>query len=222
MCRDEAPALRAPRSATRTSHRKERARRRIRPVRLTAALDSWFAEEILPHEAALMRFLRRVWPNRGEAADLRQEIYVRVYESAAKGFPQSPKAFLFATARNLLADRVRRERVVSIDYTQDLDSLNVLVDEISSERQMSARQELRRLAEALDALSDDCRNVIWLRRVEGLSQREAAERLGMLEGTLESHLCRGIRALMKALLDNGAMEPAQERAQRSDYGSGHG
>src|SRR5262245_59960841 len=127
-------------------------------------LDAWFAAEILPHEAALERYLVRVWSNRAEVQDLRQEIYIRVYESAATSRPSSPKAFLFAIARNLIADRVRRERIVSIDYTQDLDSLNVLIDDISPEHRTSTRQELRRLAEALDHLSDTCRAVVWLRR----------------------------------------------------------
>ncbi len=166
-------------------------------------LDHWFATEILPHEAALTRYLRRVWFNHAEVPDFRQDVYVRVYESAAKVRPAAPKAFLFTTARNLVVDRVRRERIVSIDYTQDLDSLNVLVDELGPEQRLSARQELRRLAAALDQLPDDCRDVIWLRRVEGLSQREAAERLGMPEGTLESHLCRGLQALMKAVFGRG-------------------
>lgn len=166
---------------------------------ISAVVDRWFVTEILPLEGALTRYLRRAWRDAADVSDLRQEVYVRVYESAFASLPRSPRAFLFTTARNLLADRVRRERIVSIDYTQDLDALNVLVDELSPESRLSARQELRRLAEALDSLSDPCREVIWLRRVEGLSQREAAQRLDMQEGTLESHLCRGIRALAKAV-----------------------
>lgn len=176
---------------------------------MSSELDHWFVAEILLHEAALTRYLKRVWLNRAEIPDLRQEVYVRVYESAANARPNSPKAFLFATARNLLADRIRRERIVSIDYTQDLDALNVLVDEISPEHRLSARQELRRLADALDGLPDDCRNVIWLRRVKGLSQRETAQRLGIQEGTVESHLCRGIRALARAVFGIGATEAKQ-------------
>jgi RNA polymerase sigma-70 factor (ECF subfamily) len=102
-----------------------------------------------------------------------------------------------------------------------LESLHVLVDEISPEHRLSARQELKHLAVALDQLSDDCRNVIWLRRVEGLSQREAAERLGMPEGTIESHLCRGLRALMKAVF--GHEQPsAPGRGKGSPNESGHG
>ena len=52
------------------------------------SLDTWFKREVLPHEAALLRFLLRMWPNRHEVQDLRQDIYVRVYEAAAHMRPQ--------------------------------------------------------------------------------------------------------------------------------------
>ncbi len=167
-------------------------------------VDQWFAAEILPHEAALVRYLRRIWQDQAEVPDLRQEIYVRVYQNAQstpRDLPSSIKAknLLFVTARHLIVDRLRRERIVSIYYTQDLEGLNVLVDEMSPERRVSARQELRKLAEALDRLSDTCRTAIWLRRVEGLSQREIAERMQLSEGALEGYLTRGVRALTRAV-----------------------
>ena len=184
--------------------------------RLNCELEQWFATEILRYEAALTRYLMRVCLNHAEIADLRQETYVRVYESAVRVLPNSPRAFLFATARNLLADRLRRERVVSIDYTQDLDVLNLLVDELSPEHRVSARQDLRRLSLALDALPEDCRNVIWLRRVEELSQKEAARRLGIPEGTLESHLSRGVRALARAMFTGDVDDEQQTRGSSRD------
>jgi RNA polymerase sigma-70 factor (ECF subfamily) len=185
-------------------------------------LDRWFAAEVLPHEAALMRYLARIWPNRAERADLRQDIYVRIYESARRSLPAAPKAFLFATARNLLADRVRRNRIVSIDTTQDLDVLNVLVDELSPEQRVNAYQELRCLAVSFDQLSDKCRDVIWLRRVEGLSQRETAQRLGMQEGAVESQLIRGVRFLARAIFERGAAGAEQDDLKGSDDESRHG
>ena len=185
---------------------------------MLTALDQWFAAEILPHEGVLVRYLTRVWPNSADVLDLRQDIYVRVYESARSTLPTSPKAFLFATARNLMTDRIRHSRVVFIDSTQDYESLNVLVDEISPERRLSARQELRNLARAFDSLSEKCRNVVWLRRVEGLSQRETARRLELNEGAVESQLARGLRVLALAVFgsDDG-VGPSRERESEHEY-----
>jgi len=185
------------------------------------ALDQWFATEILPHEGALVRYLTRVWPNRSEVLDLRQDIYVRVYESARTALPTTPKAFLFAAARNLMTDRIRHNRIVLIDSRQDFEGLNVLVDELSPERCLSARQELRNLARAFDSLSEKCRNVIWLRRVEGLSQRQTAQRLGLREGAVESQLARGVRVLARAMLGAPDDTDPQSESSASEHESRH-
>ena len=185
-------------------------------------LDQWFANDILPHEAALMRYLYKVWRSPAEVPDLRQETYVRVFESAAKSLPRSPRSFLFATARNLMIDRMRRDRIVSIDYTHDLNALDVPVDQLSPERRLGARQELQCLAEAFDRLPETTRSVIWLRRVEGLSQRQTAEKLGIQESTLEGHMVRGLRTLANILLSKVATGDEQAGLNQPNHGAEHG
>jgi len=169
-------------------------------IAMLSPLDHWFVSEILPHEGVLMRYLARSWRNESELPDLRQEIYVRVYESARDGLPTHPKAVLFTSARNLIIDRVRRQRVVSIESLEQFHHLDEFVDEISPERILSARQEFSLLSQAFRSLSEKCKAVIWLRRVEGLSQRETAKRLGLNEGAVESQLARGLRALAHAVM----------------------
>jgi RNA polymerase sigma factor (sigma-70 family) len=161
--------------------------------------DQWFSEEILSHEVSLTRYLHRVWPNMSEIPDLRQDIYVRVYENAKDSRPASPRAFLFATARNLLTDHIRRGRVVSMEATADVAAFDALVDEVSPERHVGATQELQSLSLAFDSLSDKCRRIVWMRRIEGLSQRQTAERLGLREVAVESQLARGMRTLARAV-----------------------
>jgi RNA polymerase sigma-70 factor (ECF subfamily) len=174
--------------------------------------EQWFVNEILPHEAALKRYLHKVWRSPDEVADLRQETYVRVYESGSRARPRSPKTFLFTTARNLMIDKMRRERIVSIDYTQDIHSLDVSMDELTPERRLTAREELQRLSEAFDRLPDTTRTVIWLRRVAGLSQKETARALSIKEGALEGHMTRGLRSLAQTILSN----PIEETRRRED------
>ncbi|MBN8737119.1 MAG: sigma-70 family RNA polymerase sigma factor [Xanthomonadales bacterium] len=159
------------------------------------SVDTWFVREVLAHEQALMRYLHRNWRDRDEVVDLRQEVYVRVYEAAARKLPDSPKSFLFATARNLLTDRVRRQRIVSITAVGDLEQLNVLKDELAPDRWLGGREALARLARALDRLPDRCREVVWLRRVEDLPQKEIARRLGISEKTVEKHIAKGSRLM---------------------------
>jgi RNA polymerase sigma-70 factor (ECF subfamily) len=181
-------------------------------------LDSWFKREILSHEEFLTRFLLRVWPRRYEIPDIRQESYTRVYEAAKKARPQTPKAFLFAIARHLMADRIRRERIVSIQAGGEKDYLNVLIDEISPEQRVGATQELARLARALDRLSGNCREVVWLRRVRELSQKEVAERLGISQKTVEKHLSTGVRLLTEYMrTEVSAARPRQTKIDEPEY-----
>jgi RNA polymerase sigma-70 factor (ECF subfamily) len=79
-------------------------------------------------------------------------------------------------------------------------SLDLTIDELTPERRLADRQDLQQLARAFDSLPEKTRSVIWLRRVAGLSQREAAASLGMDEGALEGHMNRGLRSLAKALV----------------------
>jgi RNA polymerase sigma factor (sigma-70 family) len=175
------------------------------------ALNEWFAREVLPHEKALVRYLLRVWRNRDDVDDLRQEIYVRVYEAAKKVRPTAAKAFLFTTARHLITDRVRRGHVVSIEAVSDSDTLNVFIDEITPERCLNARQELKLLARAFRRLSPRCREVIWLRRVDELSQKEVARHLGISERTVETYLVRGIQLVADALFTRIALRASNRR-----------
>lgn len=193
--------------------------RRMQPV-----LDRWFIEEILIHEGALSHYLARNWQQRDELHDLRQEVYARVYEAAGKRLPTQPKAFLFATARHLLADRARRAKVVSIEPVGDFEPLNVLVDDVSPERWCGGRQVLKRLSDAFDRLPDRCREVVWLRRVEHLSQKEVAARLGITEKTVEKHIAKGMRLIADHFFgDSGsrqvpwdALHETDEPRRRSD------
>ena len=203
--------------------------RQVRTARIAANvasvltdLDRWFACEILPHEESLTRFLARAWPQHDEIHDLRQEIYARVYHAAASQRPHLPKSFLFATARHLMTDRLRRNRVVSIEAMGDLHDLNVLTDERSPDRWLDARQMLKRLAEALDRLPERCREVIWLRRVEDLPQKQIAARLGISEKTVEKQIAKGSRLIAQYFYGGVPMEESPQRsrsASRHDHGS---
>jgi RNA polymerase sigma factor (sigma-70 family) len=164
-----------------------------------AEVDDWFAREVLPLEAALMQFLQHNWRNQSDIADLRQDVYVLVYEAALRALPHQPRQFLFTTARNLLINRVRREQIVPIEAAVDLDALEVAIDTPGPDRTVLARDELRRLQLALDRLPPRCREVVIMGQIEGLTGREIAMRLGIAEGTVSEHLAKGMRALADIL-----------------------
>jgi RNA polymerase sigma factor (sigma-70 family) len=170
----------------------------------TRDLKIWFICEVLPLEASLMQFLRHSWHRSGDIADLRQDIYVRVFEAAQKQIPRPAKPFVFAVARNLMIDRYRRERIVPIDGVADLEAVEVAADEPGPDRNAIARDALRRLQAAMDRLPPRCREAVVLRQVEGLSRREIAMRMGISEKTVKSHLNDGANMLIDILHDGRA------------------
>jgi RNA polymerase sigma-70 factor (ECF subfamily) len=102
--------------------------------------------------------------------------------------------------------------VVSIEAVGDIDALNLSVDEISAEQRVSAREELKLLARALDRLPPQCRRVMWLRRVEGLSQREVAAQLGVSVKAVEQQVSKGSRLLAEYVLGRDVAHPEMTRA----------
>jgi RNA polymerase sigma factor (sigma-70 family) len=185
-------------------------------------LEEWFRSEILPHEAALVRFLARKWTDPQDVQDIRHDIYARVLEAAEQKRPASPRGFLFGVARHLLIDRARRDRIVAIDLLEDMDALNVLIDEVSPERTATGREQVQRLSKLFDRLPGRCREVVWMRRIEDLPQKEIASRLGIAEATVEKHLVRGVSLLADALYGAAVAKEGVKNEQQTEIEPKHG
>lgn len=162
-------------------------------------LNAWFEREVFPLERTLMSYIRRNSPAAADLTDVRQEIYERVFMAAREEIPQYPKAYIIRIARNYLIDRARRARIVSFELVADLDDVNREVDMFATERQLNARDELRRTLEAVSQLPPRCREVVRLRKVEGLSTKEVAERMGISVVTVEKQTLMGMRAIANLL-----------------------
>jgi RNA polymerase sigma-70 factor (ECF subfamily) len=168
-----------------------------------ADIDAWFVREVLPLEAALTQYFRHNWRDAAGVADFLQDVYLRVYEAAAKEFPKSTRPFVFTIARNLLVDRVRRAKVIPLEAVESLEALNVPADVPGPEAQTVARDELRRLEAALEKLPPRARQAFALHHIEGLSVREIAQRMSIGERGVTWHLNEGLRALAAALYGEG-------------------
>lgn len=160
-----------------------------------ATLEAWFSQEVFPLERSLTRFIRRHWRRESEVLDLRQEVYARVYEAARGGLPRQAGPFVFTVARNHLINCARRARIVSFDQVADLEAMEVQPDLLTPERRLLAREELQRFEAGLERLPDRCREVVRLRKLEGLTTRQTADRLQIASGTVEQQLIHGMRAL---------------------------
>ncbi|HTO41690.1 MAG TPA: sigma-70 family RNA polymerase sigma factor [Rhizomicrobium sp.] len=171
-------------------------------VSAASKANAWFVREVLPLENLLLKFLRRGWRNESDVRDLCQDVYVGVYAAAQVEIPVYAKAFVFAVARNILVERIRREQIVSIEAVADLEELGLATDEPGPDKSAIARQELRRLQAALDRMPKRWREAVVMRKVQGMSRPEIALRLGIAEATVSQHLAAGMAALATLFHDD--------------------
>lgn len=162
----------------------------------SAADDSrWFLEEVHSHDRQLKGYVRGLFPALHDVEDVVQESYLRMWKARATHRVACAKAFLFRVARNLAVDSARRESRSPITTLPEPERATLL-DPASGVRDIvSTNEELRILGEAIDALPPRCREVIVLRQVEGLSQKEIAAKLGLSELTVQTHVVNGLRRL---------------------------
>jgi RNA polymerase sigma-70 factor (ECF subfamily) len=110
---------------------------------------------------------------------------------------------LFTTARNLAIDQIRRQRVVPMESIAEIAELPVFDNSHSPAEAASHDQELELLTEAIQSLPTRCRQVLTLRKIYGLSQREIARQLGISEHTVEAQIGNGMRRCAKFLAHKG-------------------
>jgi len=158
--------------------------------------DIWFAEQVQPHEAMLRAWLRSRFPASCDLDDILQEAFARVMQARTTSEISSPKAFLFATARNLALGRLRHQRVTGETDALTENALESVLDEAADVPQAVARaQEFEMLTQAIQSLPARCRQVVTLRKIYGMSQKEVAAQLGISEHTVEAQGAIGLRKL---------------------------
>ena len=171
----------------------------------------WVADHVMPHEAGVRAWLVRARVSRDDIDDLIQESYCALAGLDDVDHIDRPDAYFFSTARNLLIRRLRRASVVPIAALAEIESLND--DRPSPEQEVAGRREYDRARFMIAALSEPCRTVVEMRKVEGRSQRDIARVLGISEGMVEWHVHRGVQAVLKKM--RGEDAAAAERAVSS-------
>jgi RNA polymerase sigma-70 factor (ECF subfamily) len=163
-------------------------------------LGQWFAAHVQPHEAMLRAWLSGRFAGQLDVDDIMQEAYVRVLRARTDGELHAPKAFLFATARNLALDQLRRHHRTHTRPLVESDLSNVLDERGDIPETVARNQELALLTEAIQSLPDRCRQIFTLRSVYSMTQREIAEKLGISDRTVAAQLTIGVEKCTEFML----------------------
>lgn len=157
--------------------------------------DIWYREHLQPHEPMLRAWLRSRYAEGQDVDDVVQEAVMRVLRARERGEVRSPKAFLFATARNLVVGARRKASRHAQFVLADLDELGVLDEGAEVSAAVAHAEELELLTRAVQTLPDRCRQIITLRKIYGLSQAEISRELGVTINTVDTQASIGMRKL---------------------------
>lgn len=137
-----------------------------------------------------------------EALDVTQESFVAAFAALKRYDRERPfKLWISRIAINKCRDWARR-RSVRAFFTRAApidDAFDLASDGASPETEAGDRAELARVDAAIVELPAKLREVLILRAIEGMSQAEAAEALGVTEKTVETRLYRARLALNEML-----------------------
>ncbi|HTO03808.1 MAG TPA: RNA polymerase sigma factor [Opitutus sp.] len=163
----------------------------------------WFADEVQPHGASLRSYLRKAFPRALDVDDVVQESYLRIWQVCTSRSIRSARGLLFTIARHLALDLVRREKRSPIDAVEDLSALPITDEAPSVGNALGHQEKIQLLAEAIDQLPARCREVVIMRKLQQISQKEVAARLGLAEKSVEAQLARGVKRCEQYLIRRG-------------------
>jgi RNA polymerase sigma factor (sigma-70 family) len=153
------------------------------------------------HHKELRRFLRGRVSSAEVAADLTQDVFLRML-TAAPGNVDDQQAYLFRAARNLALNHNKRERLVT--YVNDPDALLSIRDDApNAEQALLSRQELAVVAGALAEFSPLHREIFILSRLDGMTYQAIGQRLGIPMQTAFSHVVRMLTRAQLRLAEAG-------------------
>ena len=156
-----------------------------------------FAALVEQNQGRIYHLALRMTGNPDDAAELCQEAFLNAWKGLGKFQGESS----FSTWLYRLSSTL--SMTVSLDDEEGARQAE-LPDERYSPHRQAEQQELRdTLRAGLRALSEEHRQVLILRELEGLSYGEIAALLGVEEGTVKSRIARARLALRKYLLEQG-------------------
>lgn len=148
--------------------------------------------------APLRRYVSRILHDTTEAQDVAHDAYSSVFRTMGKKEIEQPQGLLFTTARNLAINQLRRRGIGPVRAEDNVIEL-ATSNAPGVESIVMARQEWAATEAAIDRLPLGCRAVLLLCRFEGLTHREAAQRLNLSPKTVEKQYARALRLLRESL-----------------------
>jgi RNA polymerase sigma-70 factor (ECF subfamily) len=154
----------------------------------------------LSESARLRRKVARMVGDQATAADLVQDIFLRLWRRNAR-LDGNDAAYLTRSARNAAIDHLRAERIRT-DFVIGTVPEQHAAGLPSPHAALEAREGLLQVDAAIRALPERTRHIFLLNRVHGSSYPEIAAVMHISTSAVEKHMARALAALRKAVEEN--------------------
>lgn len=133
------------------------------------------------------------------ASDAVQEVFIKIW-SARLRLPEVKdiKSFIFIVTRNVIVSDLRK-KVFHHHLNEETELLQA--DTVLPDRQLSLKESMAIVLEAIHHLTPQQRKVYTLSRTVGLSHDEIAKQMGISTETVRTHIKQALRSLRKYLSD---------------------
>lgn len=171
-----------------------------------AGQQSAYGELMRRHRDAVFRLARGHAGDAAEALDITQESFISAFASLARYDGGRPfRVWIARIAINKCHDWARRRAVRRFfTFARPIEEAGAVADFAPTPEEAAHSQaELKRINAAIAALPANLRDVLMLRAIEGMSQAEAAQILGISEKAVETRLYRARNKLAEQLRDDG-------------------
>ncbi len=155
--------------------------------------DDWFEEEIEPHESSLRAWLRNRFRIEDLIDDIVQESYIRILRARNKASIESPKAYLFGTARNVAIDLLKDQNKHRAEPFEEASNIVQIEQWDNAKDIIEHRNEIQLLKDSIESLPERCREIFVMRRIHGMKSAEISKKLGISTHTVSSQLTIGLK-----------------------------
>ena len=183
--------------------------------------ESAFEALVTENEKRIYNLCRRLTGNQEDAAELTQEAFLNAWRGLGRFQGESSfSTWLYRLATNACIDFLRKEKrrqslsmTVSLDDEEDARQVELPDERYAPEGALERAEARRAVAERLERLTLEHRQVLVMREIHGLSYAEIGQVLGLEEGTVKSRIARARGALRKVLTERGNLfgEPSSKK-----------
>ncbi len=150
----------------------------------------------IAHRLQLRSAAQKIVGQRDLADEVTQEAYFKLTDSALAAKVQQPLAYCFQVVRNLAIDHRRRMNFESNVFTGEDEGMNVPTSQATPEQHAINRQNLSLIDKVLAGLPQRTRQAFEMYRLNGLTQRDIGQKLGVSAALVNAMIREATDALM--------------------------